>query len=49
MRRGCARATVDDLEDMVVDVLLASVPSASTLPGASLWLGQHASGLAMSE
>lgn len=34
---------------MIVDVLLASVPSASTLPGASIELGQHAWGLAMSE
>lgn len=34
---------------MIVDVLLANVPSASTLPGASVELGQHAWGLAMSE
>lgn len=34
---------------MAVAVLLASVPSASTLPGASVELGRHAWGLAMSE
>lgn len=34
---------------MIVDVPLANVPSASTLPGASVELGQYASGLAMSE
>ena len=33
--------------DVTVDVLLASIPSASTLPGARVELGQPASGLAM--
>lgn len=47
--RGCLGVTVDNLGDMIVDVLLANVPSASTLPGASGELGQHAWGLAMSE
>lgn len=47
--RGCLSVTVDNLGDMIVDVLLANVPSASTLPGASVELGQHARGLAMSE
>lgn len=40
--RGCLGVTVDNLGDMTVDVLLASVPSASTLPGASVELGQRA-------
>lgn len=34
---------------MSVAALLANVPSASTLPEASVELGQHAWGLAMSE
>lgn len=40
--RGRLGVTVDNLGDMIVDVLLANVPSASTLPGASVELGQHA-------
>lgn len=47
--RGCLGYTVDNLGDIIVDVLLANVPSASTLPGARVELGQHAWGLAMSE
>lgn len=40
--RGCMSVTVDNLGDMTVDALLARVPSASTLPEASVELGQHA-------
>lgn len=40
--RGCLGVTVDNLGDMIVDVPLANVPSASTLPGAGVELGQHA-------
>lgn len=40
--RGCLGVTVDNLGDMIVDVLLANLPSASTLPGARVELGQHA-------
>lgn len=47
--RGCLSVTVDNLGDMTVAALLANVPSASTLPEASVELGQHAWGLAMSE
>lgn len=42
MQRGCVAVSVDNLRDMIVDVLLAGVPSASTLPEASVELGQHA-------
>lgn len=48
-KRGCRCVTVDNLGDRTVDVPLTSVPSASTLPGASVELGQYAWGLAMSE
>lgn len=46
---GFICVTVDNLGDMTVAALLANVPSASTLPEASVELGQHAWGLAMSE
>lgn len=42
MCRGHKAVTVDNIGDMIVDVPLANVPSASTLPGASVELGQYA-------
>ena len=40
--RGCLCVTADNLREMTMDALLANIPSASTLPAASVELGQHA-------